>query len=648
LWIQATAETIQKLLVNRPDSIDGFVEGRAILNYLSSDSYVQWLAYGAMFPVSAKDFLLVTTQEPWDKKTKTGFVIASASIDDVCQLDSADKASLVANSGNHSDGAADNAAISNAPAKRYQRTNVRLAGYVGVPNADGSTTVTFILDMPHEHKKSTGWLLRYVAQYALTELVGRIRHAVSPFNLGSERTLQLLKRSAQRAASDADLAEPTSPGGSLMGGGGTRTADLGRMLAGIQEREQHAARRCNHIERVHVQHPHRDRTNSVDLTSAGEDLHGERSRLHSVGYSTWKDVRSRTNSEADQEGEDSETPTTGVAADMRRLPPLSPAAVQRGTSLGSSPYPDGSASTGKDGRKGLTTFQLLKRSLSKKKKVPASPSLRLSNMDEEDSDYRLGTPDASPRTERKTLHFPLPPPPLPHDTPPGTPQARQRSGTKSLVRPPLPGMRHSSRGEEVDLHSVQRELSKISPSRRNSKTAQRRRTLSQSEDGLLSLDLNAAPMQAGHGMPGVPAGVHRSQSSTDAAHAHTHPAKTGSGKMTASQSLNDLPSLLDQAAAVSLQGAWDTYSVYFDAEKSRTKLGIDWQLKLNKPNIHIYSSMVENNSWCAIKAVTVMQCEPMALVKVLLNYDRMGEYDNMFKTSMVSALFTPCEKRAAV
>jgi hypothetical protein len=198
----------------------------------------------------------------------------------------------------------------------------------------------------------------------------------------------------------------------------------------------------------------------------------------------------------------------------------------------------------------------------------------------------------------------------------------------------------------VDLQSVQRELSKISPSRRNSKTAQRRRTLSQSDDGLLALDSNAPPpppVQPGHGMPGVPAGVHRSQSSTDTSHVHA--AKT-IGKLGVSHSLNDLPSLLDQAAAVSLQGAWDTYGVYFDAQKSRTKLGIDWQLKLNKPNIHIYSSMVENNSWCAIKAVTVMQCDPMALVKVLLNYDRMGEYDNMFKTSMVSGRYCYCDHGA--
>ena len=45
--------------------------------------------------------------------------------------------------------------------------------------------------------------------------------------------------------------------------------------------------------------------------------------------------------------------------------------------------------------------------------------------------------------------------------------------------------------------------------------------------------------------------------------------------------------------------------------------------------------MVEGNNWCAIKAVTIMKCTAMDLVKVLLNYDRMGEYDDMYKSSQV-------------
>jgi hypothetical protein len=83
------------------------------------------------------------------------------------------------------------------------------------------------------------------------------------------------------------------------------------------------------------------------------------------------------------------------------------------------------------------------------------------------------------------------------------------------------------------------------------------------------------------------------------------------------------------------RSAWRVYQKYFDADKCAKELGIEWKLKMNKPNINIFSSMVDNNSWCAIKAVTVMNTTPMALVKVLLDYDRMSEYDDMFKTSKV-------------
>lgn len=681
-------------MVYRPDSVDGFVEGRSILSYLSKDTYVQWLAYGAMFPLEAKDFLVVTTLEPWDKKTNEGFVIASTSVDSMCEMGRCVRRNSLTGGGDRgggtSSGGVSSGSESHTQKKAYRRTFLRLSGYVGVPNADGSTSLTFILDLPMEHRRiSASWLLRYLAQYSLTELVGRIRHALSPFSLGGERVLQRIQRSATEVAEQDDTTT-TLPGASpLLGGGGTRTADLSRMLASIQDREEAAARRRNNIERVPVLSSHRpDGINNVDYFNPQDEHQASatsgRSRLESDGYSIWRDVRSRANSLATtpmdryQDGyelslaENSpEGNSGGVLAgavyEGARLPPLTPTARHRksqslsgiattvtaGAASASTaeitppPHP---RSPRHNREKGLSTFQLLKRSLGRRNRKhnrhSAAVGLHLAHPDEDDSsDHRLSTPDCSPRgSERKSIqshsHYPGP-------TPPSSPFVSLPAGVVGVGGKLLPRI---SRGEEVDLHAVQRELSRISPSRRHSRTEQRRRTLSQSEDAAA---VAAALAAAGHHLPlaravataadSVPVAVHRSQSSGDAvkqSHAPVDDSSTAADAVSVphSHSLNDLPALAARSTAVfvPLQEAWEKYSIYFDAQRAAAQLGIDWQLKLNKPNIHIYSSMVEGNSWCAIKAVTVMRTTPMALVKVLLDYSRMGEYDNMFKTSSVS------------
>ena len=60
---QAPPSVVRNLLIDHPDSIDALLEGRSVLNHLSESTYVQWLAYGAMYPLGAKDFLLVTSEE---------------------------------------------------------------------------------------------------------------------------------------------------------------------------------------------------------------------------------------------------------------------------------------------------------------------------------------------------------------------------------------------------------------------------------------------------------------------------------------------------------------------------------------------------------------------------------------------------------
>lgn len=648
--MQAAPEAVKKLLVFRPDSIDGFLEGRSILNYLSPETYVQWMAYGALFPLTAKDLLLVTTMEAWEKKDARSFVIASTSIDNMCEISRPVRDSISSTSGGDA-----------GPIPKYTRANLRLGGYVGIPNEDGSTTLTFVIDMPMEAQKSSAWLMRYLAQYALTELVGRIRHAVSPFNLSVDRSLF--------PASHAHGAEGSNEGedaGSprFLGGGGTRTADLGKLLASIQRREHGATKRSHVIERVPVTHHRRDRTNSVDYYNPTDEPAGEsRSRLdsdQSVGYSTWKEVRSRANSTiAQNSGDDGPGSSTSGGGGRGRgssiegrvptypqtaaypLPPPQPSAFAQ-----QEPSGIASGSPTRTKEKSQSTFSMLKRSLGKKskhtKKVgtpTGASSLYMANIADEDSDYNLGTPGSTPSASPRTgQHKPFP---LNSSSVPASPYEETASpGFASMV----PRLRRSSRGgDEVDYDSVQRELGKISPSRRPSKTTQamRRRSISQTEDLRNSMD---GPSSTGASerasMGTAPRGHHRSQSTGDALLRLGQPANNNVLAAHLSQSMNDLPAASEKRASDELtQAAWNVYRTYFDPELCRKQLGIEWQLKLNKPNVHIYSSMVENNSWCAIKAVTIMNTTPMALVEVLLNYDRMSEYDAMFKASKVTLLW---------
>ena len=57
-------------------------------------SHIQYLAYGAIWPIGARDFLLVTTEDAYDTKDDTGFVIASTSVDEIIELEGVEEAGL--------------------------------------------------------------------------------------------------------------------------------------------------------------------------------------------------------------------------------------------------------------------------------------------------------------------------------------------------------------------------------------------------------------------------------------------------------------------------------------------------------------------------------------------------------------------------
>ena len=95
------------------------------------------------------------------------------------------------------------------------------------------------------------------------------------------------------------------------------------------------------------------------------------------------------------------------------------------------------------------------------------------------------------------------------------------------------------------------------------------------------------------------------------------------------------------------RSVWMVYGSYFDSSESKECLGIDWQIKVNRDNMKVYSSTVNSSTWSAIKAVTVMRAEPIDLLEVLVDANRMGDYDSMFNTHQVSvyslvAFYSPC------
>jgi hypothetical protein len=144
---------VQKLLTDNPGAVDQLLEGRAVLSRLNPHTTIQYLAYGAIWPIGARDFLLVTSQDAYDTKTREGFVIASTSIDDICELEGIDEAGL---------------------SGTYTRSSIKIAGYVGVPNKTGGTDLTLFVDvgvcafMP-------AWLLQVLAQYGLSEMMQSVQ-----------------------------------------------------------------------------------------------------------------------------------------------------------------------------------------------------------------------------------------------------------------------------------------------------------------------------------------------------------------------------------------------------------------------------------------------------------------------------------------
>jgi hypothetical protein len=201
---------VRKLLVEFPEYVDTLLEERSVICQLDEHSSIQWIAYGAIWPVGATDFLVVTTECSFSGEggvsginspvgSHDSFIIASTSVDSVCE-DEVETAS--------------NADSASPTESKYSRSQLRLAGYTCTPNAKGGTDVRLFVDVVAA-TYVPAWLLQMLAQYGLSEMMNRIRVAAP----------SLAKSSAGSNVAPAPMFQPTA-------------SKLDNMLSLIQSREE--------------------------------------------------------------------------------------------------------------------------------------------------------------------------------------------------------------------------------------------------------------------------------------------------------------------------------------------------------------------------------------------------------------------------
>lgn len=151
------------------------MEERSVLARLNSKTSLQWIAYGSVWPVGAFDFLVVTLDDTCTSSNgKVGFVIVSTSIDGIVDEE---EAMLEKDGGDcsGSEGGGDDDTCRSDRSK-YSRSSLKMAGYVGVPNATGGTELTLYLDLDL-YAYIPAWLMQLLAQNGLSEMMGRLREA---------------------------------------------------------------------------------------------------------------------------------------------------------------------------------------------------------------------------------------------------------------------------------------------------------------------------------------------------------------------------------------------------------------------------------------------------------------------------------------
>jgi hypothetical protein len=160
------------LLTESPEHVDGLLEQREVLCRLDNRTSVQWIAYGAMWPIGARDFLVLTSEstfnseKPFDDDPRTthdSFILVSTSVDSIYE-DIIESQS--GNDGNDDD-------------PMYTRSYLRLAGYIGTKNKlKGGTDLRLFINLDIA-TYIPAWVMQIMSQYGLSEMMNRIRTALS-------------------------------------------------------------------------------------------------------------------------------------------------------------------------------------------------------------------------------------------------------------------------------------------------------------------------------------------------------------------------------------------------------------------------------------------------------------------------------------
>jgi hypothetical protein len=67
-------------------------------------------------------------------------------------------------------------------------------------------------------------------------------------------------------------------------------------------------------------------------------------------------------------------------------------------------------------------------------------------------------------------------------------------------------------------------------------------------------------------------------------------------------------------------------------------LGLDWQHRVLRKKVSVYTSMVVGSTWQAIRATSMIESSKEEIVELLMDDDRMYEFDDMVDYITVSVL----------
>ena len=228
----ASPAEVRNVLMHYPERVDGLLARRTVLNRLDNETFLQWMGYGPFWPLGLKDFLVVTSEENIND-FQDGFVIASTSVDQICEeIDDLENC-------------ADDIIGKDMSGRSFQRSSIRCAGYLGVPDGNGGTHLTVFVDSDC-YEQSPAWLVRLLAQYELCEMMRRIRAIPSLNAVGSGRStpVNLLTR-PQRAPS-----LPTELDLMLLEKERKKARDLEELLAAAETRKRSGSRLSRYVKAV--------------------------------------------------------------------------------------------------------------------------------------------------------------------------------------------------------------------------------------------------------------------------------------------------------------------------------------------------------------------------------------------------------------